>query len=68
VARAPARPGYTVASETSQPVPAPRTASAENSFDARFAPAAGSAPPANSAPVSAFAPRFDGVMTGRGIY
>ncbi len=66
VARAPARPGYAVASETSQP--APRTAAAENSFDSRFAPAAGSAPPASNAPVSAFAPRFDGVMTGRGIY
>jgi rare lipoprotein A len=70
VGRAPARPSYTVASERSQPVPppAPRvaTADAPTTFDARFAPAP--AAPARSEPVSAFAPRFDGVMTGRGIY
>jgi rare lipoprotein A len=67
-ARPPAAPTYAVASERSQAVqsPAPRVATADGptSFEARFAPA----PPAAPAPVSAFAPRFDGVMTGRGIY
>jgi rare lipoprotein A len=50
------------------PAAAPRVATTDGpaSFDSRFS--LGSAAPAAAAPVSAFAPRFDGVMTGRGIY
>ena len=69
VGRAPATASYAVASERPQPVPAaPRLAAADApaSFETRFAPAP--AAPARNEPVSAFAPRFDGVMTGRGIY
>ncbi len=67
--RAPAAPAYSVASERSQPVQAPPRVAATDgpaSFESRF----GLAPagPAPSAPAAAFAPRFDGVMTGRGIY
>ncbi len=71
VGRAPAAPAYSVASARSQPAPAPgpaprvATVEAPNTFESRFAPAPA---PVRSEPVSAFAPRFDGVMTGRGIY
>lgn len=75
VARAPAPQSYTTASDRTRPVaaPAPRVAAAEASasFESRFAPTGGTAAspaPARNEPVSAFAPRFDGVMTGRGIY
>jgi rare lipoprotein A len=53
-----------------QPAPAPRVAAAEPppSFEARFAPAASAPPPGRAEPVSAFAPRFDSVLTGRGLY
>jgi rare lipoprotein A len=70
VTRAPT-PVYSVASARSQPAPtpgpAPRVATAEAppTFESRFAPASA---PVRNEPVSAFAPRFDGVMTGRGIY
>ena len=68
--RAPATPGYSIASERSQPVQVtqPRVAPADGpaSFETRFGPAPTAPPP--SAPAAAFAPRFDGVMTGRGIY
>ena len=63
VARVPSAPTYAA--------PAPRTAAAEApaSFESRFIPVAGALPvAARSEPVSAFAPRLDGVMTGRGIY
>jgi rare lipoprotein A len=61
----PSGPSYAVASQPSPPVAAETSAS----FESRFAPAA-SVPPASARnePISAFAPRFDGVMTGRGIY
>jgi rare lipoprotein A len=67
-ARQPAAPTYAVASQGPQPT-ANVTAETPVSFESRFAPAA-SAPPvaARNEPISAFAPRFDGVMTGRGIY
>ena len=47
---------------------APRVAPTDGpaSFETRFGPAPTAPPP--SAPAAAFAPRFDGVMTGRGIY
>ena len=68
--RAPAAPSYSVASERAPPVqaPPPRVAASDGpvSFESRFGPAPAS--PAPAAPASAFAPRFDGVMTGRGIY
>ena len=67
--REPAAPAYAVASERSQPVQAPprvATAEAPASFESRFGPAPAAVAP--TAPASAFAPRFDGVMTGRGIY
>jgi rare lipoprotein A len=68
VTRAPT-PAYSVASARSQPAPAPgprvATVEAPTTFESRFAPAPA---PVRSEPVSAFAPRFDGVMTGRGIY
>ncbi len=62
VARAPALPP----ARTVEARPPERTA-AENSFDSRFAPASVQSTPLRE-PVSAFAPRFDSVMTGRGIY
>jgi peptidoglycan lytic transglycosylase len=68
--RAPPAPNYSVASERAPPVqaPPPRVAASDGpaSFESRFGPAPASSAPA--APASAFAPRFDGVMTGRGIY
>jgi rare lipoprotein A len=67
-ARAPAAPTYVSASERSQPAPRVATAEPPMSFETRFAPAAGAPPPVRTEPVSAFAPRFDGVLTGRGIY
>ena len=71
VARAPAQPTYVTASARSQAeaAPPPRVAAAETaaSFESRFAPAPAT-PAASVAPASAFAPRFEGVMTGRGIY
>jgi rare lipoprotein A len=70
-ARPVATPAYAAASERTQPVstapPWVATADSPASFESRFS----SAPPAapvSTAPTSAFAPRFDGVMTGRGIY
>jgi rare lipoprotein A len=48
--------------------PPERTAVAESSFDSRFAPAASVQRAPLREPASAFAPRFDSVMTGRGIY
>ncbi len=69
--RAAATPGYAVASERSQPVvpPPPRVATSDGpaSFETRFGPGSAAAAP-SAAPAAAFAPRFDGVMTGRGIY
>ena len=70
VGRAAPAPGYALASQRAHPAPAPQVAATEvTSFESRFGPAAGArAAPAGAEPVSAFAPRFDGVMTGRGIY
>jgi rare lipoprotein A len=69
--RATAAPSYSVASERSQPVvpPPPRVASSDGpaSFETRFGPGSATAPP-SAAPSAAFAPRFDGIMTGRGLY
>lgn len=73
VRRAPAG-SETAGRQAAAPSPSlgPRVAAAEGpeSFESRFGPAAG-APAASAArtePVSAFAPRFDSVITGRGIY
>lgn len=74
VRRAPPAAHETIGRSAAVPVrpsigEAPRAAAAETSFDARFAPAAGATiGSASREPVSAFAPRFEGVMTGRGIY
>jgi rare lipoprotein A len=64
VTQPPSGPSYAVASQ-----PPPPVAEASASFESRFAPAAGTpSAAARNEPISAFAPRFDGVMTGRGIY
>jgi rare lipoprotein A len=64
VARAPAAP----AARTVEARPPERAVAAENSFDSRFGPAVGVQSAPLGEPASAFAPRFDSVMTGRGIY
>jgi len=60
-----------LAATNSQPVvpPPPRVATSDGpaSFETRFGPGSAAATP-SAAPAAAFAPRFDGVMTGRGIY
>jgi rare lipoprotein A len=66
--RPPSGPSYAVASQGQQQAP-PVAAETSTSFESRFAPAAHTPPAATrNEPISAFAPRFDGVMTGRGIY
>ena len=73
VARAPVGQAYGVAPDRSSAASPPRVATANGaaSFESRFVTSAGGqGGPAQvrTEPASAFAPRFDGVMTGRGIY
>ncbi len=67
----PVAPAYTTASAASVSARSQQApvAEAPTSFESRFGPAAAGAPAsARTEPVSAFAPRFDSVITGRGIY
>jgi rare lipoprotein A len=75
IARAPLPPaaGPALASARSQPAQAPaatRTAAAEPqvTFQSRFGNTPTATPVVNSGPVSAFGPRSEGIMSGRGLY
>jgi rare lipoprotein A len=67
VTQPPAGPSYAVASQGRSAAPSVASETSA-SFESRFAPAAAAPAAGRNEPISAFAPRFDGVMTGRGIY